>query len=646
MTKVSLCLLPLVLGIALLFCTFHDASVAADFRYVNPSGIHTLDPARMSWTQDFRVARNIWEGLTATDAKTGRPMEGAADFPPAVSSDGLTYTFTIKPSSKWSNGDPVTAHDFLRGWRRALEPGCATDYTFLLTDHIVGAAAYVKWRQDAVAALAAISRLRDGWGIDVKQARRLDHAALLKTVRRLAPKLPEPPSSESDHQWLAWSNHLAENIDTCARIHQATLDGHGLEMADTFARVGIHALDEQTLQVQLQSPCSYFLELTAFPTLFPCHRSIELLREPLNGGPITAEGLVSYDPQWTKPNYRRNGYKGLITNGPYMLSEWEFKRRLRLTVNPFFRDAETIACRTIDMMVMENISASIMAYEAGSVDFLPAMDVPYDHEIVRLARSGARPDFHLCNTVATYFFNFNCADEMVGDRRNPFTDPRVRRAFTLAADRINIVSQLLRRGDRVAYSFVPHGAIRGYDPPAGLRRDVQEANRLLREAGYESGDALGVIELLYTPADALSCQAMARTWEEQLGVRIELRCQESKTFAEEKAARRYMIARANWYADYEDPTTFLDCLASGNGNNDSGYSNAIYDGLLSRASAAETPVQRFRLLQEAERIAIEQDCPILPVLHYTLPIAIKPYVKGLYPNPRLRFPFRYISIDR
>jgi len=354
--------------------------------------------------------------------------------------------------------------------------------------------------------------------------------------------------------------------------------------------------------------------------------------------------LVGYDPQWTKPDYHRNGYPGLITNGPYQVTEWRFKRRVRLTVNPFFRAADEIACRTIDMLVYDNLSAAIMAYEAGDLDFLPSMDVPYDHEIARLARTGERPDFHLCKTLATYFLNFNCVSETVRGRINPFRDARVRKAFSLAVDKETIVNNVLKRGDRVAHSFVPAGAIAGYAPPDGLRRDVNGARRLLAEAGYPDGDGMPPVELLYVAADERVCQALARIWERELGVRVELRCKESKTFAEDKANQRYMIARGNWYADYYDPTTFLDCLAANNGNNDSGYSNPRYDALLGQASVTHEPAARAELLQQAERIIVEEDCPILPILHYAQPIAIKPYVRGLYPNARLRFPFRYVSL--
>ncbi|MCH7962260.1 MAG: peptide ABC transporter substrate-binding protein, partial [Planctomycetes bacterium] len=99
-------------------------------------------------------------------------------------------------------------------------------------------------------------------------------------------------------------------------------------------------------------------------------------------------------------------------------------------------------------------------------------------------------------------------------------------------------------------------------------------------------------------------------------------------------------------ADYNDPTTFLNCLATGNGNNDSGYSNPAYDDLLRRADRADSTERRAALLREAERIIVSDDLPILPILHYAAPIAIKPYVKGLYPNPRLLFFFRNVIIER
>jgi len=575
-----------VVAIELCVVGLRGRSDRADFTYVNPSGIHTLDPARMSWTQDFRVALNIWEGLTTWHPQTTEPIAGAALFPPEISADRLTYRFVLREDARWSNGDRVTSEDFIRGWRRGMEPGTAADYTFLFTDHIAGADAYVRWRRECVSALTT--------GGDI----------------------------------------------------EAVFDGCAGEMEKRFARVGVRAEDDRTLVVSLTRPCPYFLDLTAFPSFLPCHPSVELLRERHRGTPINAQGLVVYDPQWTKPDYHRSGYPGLTTNGPYCLEEWTFKRRARLTANPHFRDVARIACKTVDMLEYENVNASLLAYESGRVDLLTDLSVPYDHEIARLARSGERPDFHSCVLLATYFLNFNCTSPTVAGRDNPFVDARVRRAFTLALDRDQIVDKVRRRGDRAAKSFVPPRSIPAYEPPEGLAQNAAEARRLLVEAGFSNGRELPTVELLYVPNDERMCQAMARMWEEALGVRVELRNQESKTFAEEKARQRFMIARGNWYADYNDPTTFLNCLVTDNGNNDSGYTNPRYDELLASANNAEDSAARAALLRRAEAIVVEEDCPILPILHYTETVAIQPYVSGLHANPRLWFPFRHVSVQR
>ncbi len=573
----------------LLAATFSISnSPRADFTYVNPSGIHTLDPARMSWLQDFRVALNLWEGLTTWDPQTLEPIAGAAHLPPNISSDGLTYAFTIRDDSRWSNGDPVTAHDFIRGWRRAMEPGTAADYRFYFTDHIAGAAEYVSWRNEGVAAILA---------------------------------------AES-----AQKNEV--------------FDAHAAQLDEQFARVGLRAQNDQTIVIQLRKPCPYFLDLLGFPTFLPVHASIELLREKHRGAPLTRQGLVVYRPQWTHPRSKTEVYPGLVTNGPYALADWTFKRAGRMSVNPYFRDSATIHCRTVDMLEYDNVSASLMAFDAGEVDFLTDLSVPYEHELHRLAREDVRHDLKPCKTPATYFFNFNCASVEVAGRKNPFVDPRVRRAFTLATDRVSIVENVRKRGDRPARTFIPPDAIPGYQPPDGLQLNVLAARQLLAAAGYNSGAELGPVELLYPPRQATVCQALARMWEESLGVQVELRAQESKTFAEEKARQRFMIAWGNWYPDYNDPTTFLDCFANGNGNNDSGYSNPKYDELLAAAAGETDSVRRMAILQDAERLVMEQDCPVLPVLHPTELIAVSPRVTGIYPNSRMWFPFRYVSVAR
>lgn len=563
----------------------------ADFAYVNPSGINTLDPAVMTWTQDIRIAINIWEGLTAYDPETAEPVEGTAYWP-TVSDDGLVYTFTIRPDARWSNGDAVTARDFVRGWRRAIEPGTAADYAFFITDFVAGAQHYYDWRNQAVALL----------------------------------------SSKTPDRHTTWEERFEQ---------------HASERDDRFERVGFRALDERTLQVTLARPCAYFLDLCAFATLMPIHESIDRLRIDHQGTGITREGLVIYDPQWTKPDYHVNGYPGLITNGPYRLAEWTFKRRIRLHANPYYHGRAHVSCETIDMLVYGDVNASIMAYEAGDVDFLPEMNVSYDHELARLATSGERPDIRCPVVFGTYFYLFNCRDEMVDDRLNPFIDVRVRKAFCLAVDKKVIAQNVVARGDPPTDTLVPAGSIKGYASPSGLGYNPDEARRLLAEAGYPGGAGMPVIDILYNTGfhHGKICEVLAQMWRKELGVTVVPRGKETKTFAEDRKNRKFMIARAGWYGDYRDPTTYLDLLATGNGNNDSGYSNPAYDTLLGRAAETMDPRKRYTILADAERMLIRKEFPILPLYQYTQVMAWKPYVKGLYPNLRLVFPFRAISIQ-
>ncbi|MGB0714369.1 MAG: peptide ABC transporter substrate-binding protein [Phycisphaerae bacterium] len=633
----------------------------ADFTYVNNSGIHTLDPARMSWTTDFRVALNIWEGVTTWDSETLEPIGGAAYFPPQTSNDGREVTFTIRDDARWSNGDPVVPDDFIRGLRRGLEPGTAGDYAFLVTEHLEGAADYHDWRLHEVTILTALARLADGWQISSKQARAL-HAAEIAAIESvmgeesppLVSHVPvggekgQPTESDDDAWWENWGRELLSCANTdrgvdFSALHRERLHAHASELESRFRTVGIRKSGDRSLTYVLRSPCPYFLDITGFPVFLPCHESIEQCRQAFGGSGLTREGLVVYDPVWTKPVSGRGGYKGLVTNGPYEVDAWSFKRRLRLRQNRFYHSRLDDMCDTIDMVVFDHLNAALMAYDAGEIDFLPDLGVPFEHELLKLALSGQRPDIRLAPLHATYFLNFNCQRTFDG-RPNPFSDPRVRRAFTMALDRDTLVDHVLATGDEVASTLVPPSMTDAYQPPEGISYDPMEAAALLSSVGFPDGAGFPVVDFLYPPNDEIVCQAIAGMWERTLGVRVRLHAMESKTFAQKRASHEFMVARGNWFADYRDPTTFLDCFRIGNGNNDSAYVGEAYDMLLDQASASSSAANRFRLLSKAEQLLVEEDCPILPIWHYRMPVAIRPGIDGITANARLWVPFHRIRV--
>lgn len=102
--------------------------------------IHTLDPAKMTYLQDIRVAEGLWEGLAQYAPRTLTPIPGVAKSW-TISKNKLVYTFHLKRNASWCNGHRVTSGDFVFEWRRVLQPHTGSGYVFLYF-HIAGARQY------------------------------------------------------------------------------------------------------------------------------------------------------------------------------------------------------------------------------------------------------------------------------------------------------------------------------------------------------------------------------------------------------------------------------------------------------------------------------------------------------------------------
>jgi len=132
------------LGLALFLTFFYTfggwtLSAPADLTICNGDEPQTLDPAVVTGQLEGRICLALFEGLTTRDA-AGTIVPGMAQSW-TISPDGKTYTFTLRPEAKWSNGEPLTARDFLNSWRRALEPATASEYAYQLY-YLVNGEAY------------------------------------------------------------------------------------------------------------------------------------------------------------------------------------------------------------------------------------------------------------------------------------------------------------------------------------------------------------------------------------------------------------------------------------------------------------------------------------------------------------------------
>lgn len=403
--------------------------------------------------------------------------------------------------------------------------------------------------------------------------------------------------------------------------------------------VGVRAVDARTLEVTLERPTAYFLSLTAFPAFVPVHRaSVEAVTR-VNG----TTGMVEVDAEyWSKP----------VSNGPYVLSERVFQERVTLDVNAHYWDRANVKNEGVVQLIVPDPLTAIQKYQRGEVDFLP--DIPSAGPIAAdlVKQAGTRPDVHVQHMAGTYFYNFNCLPTLPDGRSNPLADVRVRKALSLAMDRRAVVESVTRVNQPVARSFVPPGVVAGYEPPVerGTTFDVQRAKALLAEAGYPGGAGLTGLSILYNTGNfhELIAQAVQRQWKEHLGVEVALEALPSKAFSTRLKQHEFTIARAAWFGDYPDPTTWLGKMHSDDGNNDAQWRNARYDALLAEADALPPAQAAARLakLAEAEALMLDEE-PMGLVYHYVNVYLFDPAkLKGLELNGWARYRLEGVTVVR
>lgn len=360
-----------------------------------------------------------------------------------------------------------------------------------------------------------------------------------------------------------------------------------------FSQVGVKAVDDRTLVVELENPTPYFLSLCAFPTLHP----------------VRVDLIDRLGDEWVKPG-------NLVGNGAYSLKAWRINDKIRLEKNPHYWGRDRVALETVDVLPIADANVAFNFFASGQADVL--MDKGLAPPAL-LDELKTKPWFHAAPFLGIYFLRYNCV-------KGPFVDERVRRAFTLAVDKERIVEKITRAGELPAAGFVPPG-IPGYEGTAGVRFDPTEAARLLAEAGFPGGKGFPLVNYLYSKSElneaiAVELQSM---WRETLGVNVNLVRQEWKVYLNSISLLDYDIARSSWVGDYPDPNTFLDMFLTGGGNNRTGWSSPEYDSLIASASREADPKRRLEILTQAENLLVQTAMPIAPIYYY---VGIQLYDSG------------------
>ncbi|MEE2972149.1 MAG: peptide ABC transporter substrate-binding protein [Planctomycetota bacterium] len=620
-------LLPLVLLSILVAVVIgaEDRRTRADFVMVHGTDLFTLDPQKMSYQHDLRMAKALYEPLALVGPEG--EVESAAAEAWEVSSDGLRWTFRLRDGLRFSNGDPVTSADFEYAWRRGLMPDTAGPYSSFFWV-IRGARDWARWREAALS-LHTAPETRDELVarglVDAEEADRI---------------LAETPEETLERTWQRFDD-----------------------------AVGVETPDDSTVIVELERPLAYFPEYVAFMTWSPVHRPTLEAATTVDA----ATGRVREDPGWAKAGR-------LVGNGPYRLERWRYQRDCRVEKNPHYWNADAVPLESIEALVIEDPNTAIMAFQSGDVDWLP--DVTADQKSDLLAErvaydtrhraaidrglaagesmddilaglpapeAGERRDLHPVDAFGTDYFQVYSAPTFSDGRPNPLADARVRRALALAIDKRAISERVTRIGERPATTLVPPTSVPGYDGPAGLPFDPDRARRELDASGWVRGDdgvrrdadgnPFPTIEILYStgsPRYRGNSLALRDMWRRELAIPVEVRGRPGKDYRERVEKGEFMVSRGGWFGDYGDPTTFLDMHKTGDSNNHRDYSNPVYDRLLEEAAVEADPARRMTLLAEAERIVVEEDFPVIPIATYrTLYMYDPTRVRGFTQHPRL-----------
>lgn len=418
------------------------------------------------------------------------------------------------------------------------------------------------------------------------------------------------PETASDY------NYMIDMVVNANEIMEGTKDKETL---------GVKAIDEKTFEVTLNTPTPYFLEVCAFVNTYPLRQDI-----------------IEADPtQWsTKP-------ESYISNGPYKFSEWVHNSNIKVVKNDTYYGKDEVGPDSIDFVLMDDENAMFTAFNNGDLDFIQNMPVD---EIPTLISEGKIITVPKNNV---YYISFNTQVE-------PFNDPKVREAFSLALDRNYIVEQVAQSGQIPAAGFVSTGI---YDA-AGLDgddfrktggdyysidKDEYEANckkarELLAEAGYPNGEGFPVIEYMYNTLDKHKVigEAMQNMWQTELGVQVTLNNQDWNVFVATRKSGDFQLARNAWAGDFNDPVTFLDLAVSENGNNDGHYSNPKYDEIIAKAKTTADTSERMKLLHEAEDLLME-DSAVLPLFFDVDKYMLNNELEGLYSSTEGHFYFNSIK---
>lgn len=359
-------------------------------------------------------------------------------------------------------------------------------------------------------------------------------------------------------------------------------------------KIGVRALDENTLQVELESPLAFFLNLTSWAVYFPQRKDI----------------IEKYGDDWTEP-------KNIVSCGPFNLEKWQHEYKLSLIKNQYYKNPEP-KLEQIKYYIVPEQSSAFSLYLNNELDCIDSRSIPVSE--IETVKKMSETIIHPLLRATYVGFNVN---------KPPFDNKLVRAAFSCALDR-NIFPKVLNRGEVPSSTWIPPGLMDFYSPEIGCNYNPNLAKELLAKAGYPNGANFPKVTMLFpTREDAkLIAESAQSSWQRVLNVKVEIANQEWKVYLNTLQKDPPHLFRMSWGADYPDPDTFMTVFESSSGNNHGRWKNKEYDEIISSAATTLDLNTRQSMYKKAQKILLEDDVAIAPLFFNTQILLNKPWVKN------------------
>ncbi len=421
-------------------------------------------------------------------------------------------------------------------------------------------------------------------------------------------------------EYIFWMNPEAKWSDGRAVLAQDFIDSFARALdpdtaapyAELLSLIDLEktkALDEQTLKIVLKRPAAYFIYLTSYGLTLPIRQDL----------------INKYGNQWTEP-------ENLVVNGPFILKEWkhEYKIVLKRNLHFFLNDwiatpssrARNDKVEYIKFFMVAEQASAFTLFKNGEFDYIDSRSIPLS-EIKRIRQNIDPEQVSRARLLRNTYVGFNA-------QKKPFSDKKIRQAFSYAIDR-DILVKIRSRDDLANSTWIPPvlsglPAVNSYLP--------ELARQKLAEAGYPNGENFPEVEMLIPSREdaKLLAETLQAIWHKELNVKVKIKAMEWKVFLSTLRDDPPDIFRLNWSADYPDPDTFMQLFSTNNQANYGKWSNSQYDQLVQDAASTIDAQLRKKLYSRAEFLLTQEEMAIAPLFIDTQIIIKQKRVKNLEAN--------------